>query len=86
MSKWSKTFWIDYAERVGSTLGYALIGLLTSTAIANPSPEVLWATLGLPVALSVIKGLLANVASPDSGASLVPNPPGPEVQDGGFGL
>ena len=82
MSKWSKQFWVDLAERAGST---ALYGLVTVLSIENLltgglTAEVAWTVVGLPTALAVVKGLMANLKDPDSGASLVNHPPGPIVQ------
>ena len=73
-TKWSKKFWADLAERVGATAIGALLGVLTGTgtgALPN-DPKVWWAVIGVPVATSLLKGLLANVADPESGASLLP--------------
>ena len=77
--KWGKRFWSDLAERVGSVLGYGIVVLLTTSNITDVDPEVGWTIVGLPTALAFLKGLLANAAHPESGASLLPSPPGPEV-------
>lgn len=80
MSKWSKTFWVDLTERVGATFLGALLTVLTvtgSTPIDWNDAQVVWTILGVPTAVSLIKGLLANLADPESGASLAPHPPGP---------
>jgi len=74
VSKWSKKFWQDLAERVGATAIGALLGVLTGTgtgAIPN-SPAVWWTIIGVPTATSLLKGLLANLADPESGPSLLP--------------
>ena len=81
-SKWSKAFWYDLGERVGATfLGALLAYITTDNVLDAASFEQLWPILGLPVAVSLIKGLLANVADGESGASLVPAPPGPVLVD-----
>ena len=82
-NRWSGQFWADLAERVGSTAIYGLIAVLTgdATGAISNDPKVWWAVVGLPTALSLLKGLLANMAGPDSGPSLLPSPPAPEVDD-----
>lgn len=77
--KWSKSYWADLAERVASTAIYGLITLLTANAVTNLTPELGWTIVGLPTILSLLKGLLANLKDPESGASLLPSPPGPEI-------
>jgi hypothetical protein len=83
--QWGKGFWSDYAERVGSTFLYALITFLT---VVLPEGDLsfgkLWPVLGLPVALAAIKGLLANMKNQGTGASLLPDPPGPVISDRGY--
>jgi hypothetical protein len=82
-SKWSKTFWADLAERVGATAIGALLAVFAgsqSGAIPN-DPAAWWAVIGVPVVVSLLKGLLANLADPSSGPSLLPSPPAPDVQD-----
>jgi hypothetical protein len=81
--KWSKTFWADLAERVGATAIGALLAVLTgsSTGALSNDPAVWWAVIGVPTAVSLLKGLLANMADPESGPSLLPSPPAPDVQD-----
>lgn len=84
MNKWSKAFWVDLAERVGATFLGALLTVLTvtgSTPVDWTDGTVVWTILGVPTLVSLIKGLLANLADAESGASLVPAPPGPEVVD-----
>ena len=81
--KWSSTFWADLAERVGTTAIYGLIAVLTGDAsgAVSSEPKVWWVMIGLPTALALLKGLAANMASPESGPSLLPSPPAPEVDE-----
>jgi hypothetical protein len=82
-NKWSKAFWVDFLERVGATFVGALITLVTMDNILE-GPDwntVLWPIVVVPTLLAVLKGLLANVKDPESGASLLNHPPGPEVQE-----
>jgi len=76
-SKWSRAFWADLAERVGSVIIYGLITALTTVSVTDLDWEEAWTIIGLPAALSFIKGIAANLKNPDSGASLLNPPPGP---------
>lgn len=80
--KWTKAFWVDLGERVGATAVGALITMLTADASGaiSGNTQQWWLIVGLPTALSALKGVLANLADSESGASIVPAPPGPEVQ------
>lgn len=81
-SKWSRTFWADLAERVGATAIGALLAVVAgsqSGAIPN-DPAVWWSVIGVPVVVSLLKGLLANLANGESGPSLLPAPPAPVVE------
>lgn len=83
-SKWTRAFWVDLGERVVATF---LGALLTTLLLVNSTPvdwadgQAVWTVLGVPTLVALIKGLLANLADPESGASLVPAPPGPVVID-----
>lgn len=81
-SKWTKSYAVDLAERVLSTALYGLIVMLTADAsgAVSGSAQQWWLIVGLPTVLSLVKGLLANLADADSGASAVPAPPGPDVR------
>lgn len=67
MSKWGKRYWVDLGERVGSTLVGALITLvMMDNVLEGPDFDtVLWPIVVVPTALSLLKGLLANMASDD---------------------
>lgn len=81
-SKWSKTYWADLAERVGSTEIGALLStsfLFGATPLDWSDGKVVWITLGAPPAVALLKGLGANMANPESGPSLLPAPPAPDV-------
>lgn len=82
VNKWSKKFWVDLAERVGSTFLGALLTLIAMDNVLE-GPDwntTLWPILVLPTLVSLVKGLLANLAAPETGASMIPDaPPGPEV-------
>lgn len=84
--KWSRAFWFDLGERVGATFLGALLGAITlvnATPVDWGDPAALWAVLGVPTAVALIKGLLANLAHPESGASLIDPPPGPRLDERG---
>lgn len=81
-TKWDKAFLADLLERVGSTFLGALLTVLTvtgSTLVDWSNGQVVWAILGVPTLVSLVKGLLANLANGESGASALPSPPGPQV-------
>lgn len=83
-TKWSKTYWADLGERVAASfLGgvLALLGTAGSTPLDWNDPALLWPVVGLPTAFSLVKGLLANLKGSDSGPSLLPAPPAPDVRD-----
>ena len=87
MNKWSKQFFLDLGERVGATFVAALLGLVTLSATTRvdwTDWNYLWPVVGVPTLVSLLKGFLANVADPESGASLLPAPPGPVVNEGGY--
>lgn len=82
--KWSKTFWADLGERVLSTEIGALLTtslLMGSTAVDWSNERAVWALLGAPPAVAFLKGIGANLTNPESGPSLLPSPPAPDVQD-----
>lgn len=86
LNKWNRRFWLDLAERTGSTFLQSLAGtslLMGATALDWTDATAVWATLGAPTALALGKGLLANMANGESGASVLPSPPGPDVNDPG---
>lgn len=81
-SKWSKTFWSDLAERVVSTFIVTLIPMwVTAGNVAHLDFANALEVAGSAAGLSLLKGLLANMASPESGPSLLPAPPAPPVED-----
>ena len=82
MPNWNKEFALDLFERVASTFLAALLGAITQTGTTPvdwSDGQAMWAVLGVPTAVSLIKGLLANMANGESGASLLPTPPGPDL-------
>lgn len=78
-NKWSVAYFADLGERVASTAIYGVITLLTANAVTDINVELGWTIVGLPTVLSLLKGLLANLKDSESGASLLPSPPGPEI-------
>ena len=77
----TKAYWLDLGERVGATVGEAVLGVAITEFSSLP---VWWAALLVPV-LSAAKGALARYVGSPSSASLlrrpavapVPDPPGP---------
>jgi len=80
MSKWSRTYWSDLAERVVATF---IVTLIPAWVAAGNVAHLDWVNAlelaGSAAGLSLLKGLLANLANPESGPSLLPAPPAPEV-------
>lgn len=73
MSKWGKRYWADLGERVVTTAIYGVIAMLTADASGTVSGDTKqwWVVVGLPTALSALKGLLVNLSSPTPTASAV---------------
>ena len=64
-NKWSKEFWVDLAERVGSTFVGALLAtfaLTEATPVDWSDAQAVWLVLGVPTLVSLLKGLSANLA------------------------
>lgn len=80
MSKWNRTYFADLAERVVSTFIVTLIPMwVTAGNVAHLDFVNALEVAGSAAGLSLLKGLLANMANPESGPSLLPAPPAPEV-------
>ena len=73
MDKWGKQYWTDLAERVGTTAIYGLITMLTADAsgAVSGSAQQWWVVVGLPAALSALKGILVNIGGDEPKASVV---------------
>jgi hypothetical protein len=73
MQKWNGKFWADLGERVGTTAIYGVIAMLTADAsgVVSSDPKAWWVVVGLPTALSALKGLAANMAQDGTSASVV---------------
>lgn len=84
VNKWSKTYWSDLAERVGSTFLGALLAMLTlagTTPVDWTDAKAVWAVLGVPTVASLLKGVLANLGNAETGASALPTNDGPQVPE-----
>ena len=79
----TRAFLRDLAERVATTAVYGIIAMLTADAsgVVSGDPRQWWVVVGLPTVLALLKGILAGMADPETGASLLPNPP-PRVESG----
>lgn len=84
--KWGRGFWADWGERTGSTFLEALATLIVMDNILEKHDwdTTLWPILVVPTLLAAIKGLLANMKDQSTGASLLPGPPGPVIDDHGI--
>lgn len=74
MSKWSKAYWADLAERVVSVFIYTLIPTIPTLQAADLSWSWAWATVGAPTVLALLTGIAANLKNPATGASVLPTP------------
>jgi hypothetical protein len=80
-SKWSRTYWSDLGERVAATFIATLIPVYVAAANVAHLDVVNAVEISASAAgLSLLKGLLANLANPESGPSLLPAPPAPVVE------
>lgn len=73
-SKWNRKYWTDLGERVGSTFVGALFGAFTvtgTTPVDWSDEKVMWAILGVPTVVSLLKGLLVNLGGSEPTASVV---------------
>jgi hypothetical protein len=72
-NKWGKQYWTDLAERVGATLIGAILSALTvtgTTSVDWSDGEIVWAIIGVPTLVSLLKGLLMNLGGGLPSASL----------------
>ena len=85
-SKWSRTYWSDLGERVGATF---VVTLIPAWVAAGNVAHLDWVNAlelaGSAAGLSLLKGLLANLANPESGPSLLSAPPAPVVEPDDLG-
>lgn len=68
-TKWNRDFFVDLGERVGATFVGALLALVTltgTTPVDWSDTTALWAVLGVPTLVSLLKGVLANLATGES--------------------
>lgn len=86
-ARWTREFWRDLGERVATTAVYGLIVMLTADASGAISgdPQQWWLIVGLPTVLALLKGVLAGIKDPETGASLLSDPP-PRVERGASAL
>ena len=79
-NKWGAAYWKDLGERVGATFLGALLATATltgTTAVDWTDAQAIWAVLGVPTAVSLIKGLLVNLPGDEPSASFADVPSAP---------
>lgn len=79
MKIWTKAFWEDAVERVGSTFVQVLLGAMLATGInfASMGHWSFWEPLLWATAIALVKVLVAGFVSPNTGASFgTTNPAG----------
>jgi hypothetical protein len=71
--KWGPAYWADLGERVGTTLIYGLITMLTADASGalKGNAQQWWVVVGLPAVLSLLKCLLVNLKTDSPTASVI---------------
>lgn len=79
-SNWGRTYWFDLGERTASTF---LATFIPVYATVQNVAGLDWANAleisGTAAGLSFLKGLAANLKNSDSGPSLLPSPPAPDM-------
>lgn len=73
MNKWGKQYWKDLAERVASSSIGGVLTMITADASGaiSGSAEQWWLIVGVPGAVSLLKGLLVNLGGDQPTASAV---------------
>lgn len=72
--KWGRKYWSDLGERVGATFVGALLGAFTltgTTPVDWSDEKAMWAILGVPTIVALLKGLLVNLKGSEPSASIV---------------
>jgi hypothetical protein len=71
-NKWSREYWRDLGERIGASAVGGALTMITadSTGVADYSPRAWWVLVGIPAAVSALKGLLVNLKGDEPSASL----------------
>lgn len=74
---WSKEFFRDLVERVISTFAQALAAILVAdgTGLLDTGWVTALSVAGMTALVSLLKGIAAGGADPETGASLLHNPP-----------
>lgn len=79
---WTKAFWKDAIERLGTTLVSILIGAMTASDFGWTMLDDwrFWSPIAVSMGVNVLKVLLAGFASPNTGASFGTTNPADIVQ------
>lgn len=72
-NKWGKAYWADLGERVGSSAIGGVLTMITADASGaiSGSAQQWWLIVGVPAAVSALKGLLVNLGGNEPSASVV---------------
>ena len=79
MKFWTKAFWKDAVERVGSTFLEALLAVMLLSGFdleQLTSWDLVWKGVITITLISLVKALAAGLANPNTGASLGTTVPG----------
>lgn len=73
MNKWGKQYWVDLGERTASAAIGGVLTMITADASGaiSGSTEQWWLIVGVPSAVSLLKGLLVNLGGTEPTASVV---------------
>lgn len=81
-NKWGARYWSDFGERLGATIGATILGTFgTDQLVTTVDWDKLWPVIGTVGLVTAIKLLMANFTNPETGGSLLPSPPGPEIDE-----
>lgn len=73
MNKWGKQYWTDLGERVAASAVGGVLTMITADAsgVVSGSAQQWWLVVGVPSAVSLLKGLLVNLGGTEPTASVV---------------
>jgi hypothetical protein len=80
VSKWGRTYWADTGERVASSVLVIAVVDVTAYQTGELDLENAVKVIVSTTLLTLFKCVGANLKNSDSGPSLLPSPPAPDMQ------